>query len=112
MKQQGIWPIMPSSPCAGNAYGAMPRTLQPEPVAGMAELVDALDSKSSSGNRVGVRFPLPAPNSRMKGPTRGPFSFGFPSTHGYCVVGSYNGIELLRLLENRRAEDQGGKEKA
>src|SRR5206468_9796644 len=29
--------------------------------AGMAELVDALDSKSSSGNRVGVRFPLPAP---------------------------------------------------
>src|SRR6202171_2800955 len=30
-------------------------------LAGMAELVDALDSKSSSGNRVGVRFPLPAP---------------------------------------------------
>ena len=27
----------------------------------MAELVDALDSKSSSGNRVGVRFPLPLP---------------------------------------------------
>ena len=31
--------------------------------AGMAELVDALDSKSSSGNRVGVRFPLPVPRS-------------------------------------------------
>ena len=31
--------------------------------AGMAELVDAPDSKSGSGNRVGVRFPLPAPNS-------------------------------------------------
>src|SRR6266705_885649 len=31
------------------------------PPAGMAELVDALDSKSSSGNRVRVRFPLPAP---------------------------------------------------
>jgi hypothetical protein len=26
--------------------------------------------------------------------------------------GSYDGIQLLRLLENRRAEDQGGKEKA
>jgi hypothetical protein len=26
--------------------------------------------------------------------------------------GSYDGIELLRLLESRRAEDQGGKEKA
>lgn len=30
--------------------------------AGMAELVDALDSKSSEGNFMGVRFPLPAPN--------------------------------------------------
>ena len=46
----------------------MPRTLQLEPAAGMAELVDALDSKSSSGNRVGVRFPLPAPNSPMTAP--------------------------------------------
>src|SRR6266700_586083 len=34
------------------------------PPAGMAELVDALDSKSSSGNRVRVRFPLPAPSAR------------------------------------------------
>ena len=32
------------------------------PLAGMAELVDAPDSKSGSGNRVGVRFPLPAPS--------------------------------------------------
>src|SRR5580698_6427930 len=32
--------------------------------AGVAELVDALDSKSSSGNRVWVRFPPPAPNAR------------------------------------------------
>jgi hypothetical protein len=29
--------------------------------AGMAELVDAPDSKSGDGNIVGVRFPLPAP---------------------------------------------------
>ncbi len=29
--------------------------------AGMAELVDAPDSKSGSGDRVWVRFPLPAP---------------------------------------------------
>ena len=28
----------------------------------MAELVDALDSKSSIGDNVGVRFPLPAPH--------------------------------------------------
>ena len=31
-------------------------------LAGMAELVDALDSKSSICEDVGVRFPLPAPN--------------------------------------------------
>ena len=30
-------------------------------IAGMAELVDAPDSKSGSGNRVRVRFSLPAP---------------------------------------------------
>src|ERR1700680_3759131 len=41
------------------------------PMAGMAELVDALDSKSSSGNRVGVRFPLPVPNSRTTAPMWG-----------------------------------------
>src|SRR5258706_7489151 len=38
------------------------------PPAGMAELVDALDSKSSSGNRVRVRFPLPAPQLSRGGP--------------------------------------------
>src|SRR5512139_614878 len=32
--------------------------------AGMAELVDALDSKSSIGDNVGVRFPLPAPSTQ------------------------------------------------
>src|SRR6516225_11039600 len=31
--------------------------------AGVAELVDATDSKSVSGNRVWVRFPPPAPDS-------------------------------------------------
>jgi hypothetical protein len=33
--------------------------------AGVAELVDAPDSKSGSGNRVGVRFPPPAPTSNF-----------------------------------------------
>jgi hypothetical protein len=33
--------------------------------AGMAELVDALDSKSSEGNFMGVRFPLPAPDFQI-----------------------------------------------
>src|SRR5450631_2255801 len=72
LKQRSFWPIMPTSPCVGNASGVTPHALLPEPAAGMAELVDALDSKSSSGNRVGVRFPLPAPNYRMK--TQEPFA--------------------------------------
>ncbi len=33
------------------------------PSAGVAELVDALDSKSSIGNNVRVRVPLPAPET-------------------------------------------------
>jgi hypothetical protein len=40
--------------------------------AGVAELVDALDSKSSSGDRVPVRFRPPAPPSRLSLPRLGP----------------------------------------
>src|SRR6266480_1677453 len=45
----------------GNAHAHAPPLKFCGTLAGMAELVDALDSKSSSGNRVGVRFPLPVP---------------------------------------------------
>ena|GEM_PF-4908797 len=38
--------------------------------AGVAELVDALDSKSSFGNKVRVRFPPPAP-SKLIAPLQG-----------------------------------------
>src|SRR5579883_1457418 len=44
--------------------------------AGVAELVDATDSKSVSGNRVWVRFPPPAPKINPSGP-RGRFRFIF-----------------------------------
>ena len=35
---------------------------RPASIAGMAELVDAADSKSADSNIVGIRLPLPAPN--------------------------------------------------
>lgn len=40
-----------------------PRTTKGLEDAGVAELVDATDSKSVSGNRVWVRFPPPAPTN-------------------------------------------------
>src|SRR5438132_10916601 len=43
----------------------------------MAELVDAPDSKSGSGNRVWVRFPLPAPNEYPEARRR-PYPSGLP----------------------------------
>ena len=59
----------------GNAHAHAPPLSFCGTLAGMAELVDALDSKSSSGNRVGVRFPLPVPNQGMTAPTWGRFHF-------------------------------------
>ena len=44
----------------GPSSGKLPQPLR----AGMAELVDAPDSKSGSGNRVRVQVSLPAPDSR------------------------------------------------
>ena len=47
------------------------------PQAGVAELVDALDSKSSSGDRVSVRFRPPAPSLNQMGILRTPSSADF-----------------------------------
>ena len=78
------------------------------PMAGMAELVDALDSKSSSGNRVGVRFPLPVPNSRTNGPDLGPLSFNLHSAREYCdVYPPWNMYFVTAILGEIAALDTG-----
>ena len=75
----------------GNPRAHAPPLTLCGPSAGMAELVDALDSKSSSGNRVGVRFPLPAPSSGMTAPIRGRFHSIFIVHAGItCFAGLMN----------------------
>ena len=49
--------------CAPSGRGL--REFTPAALAGMAELVDAPDSKSGFRKEVGVRFPLPAPTLTM-----------------------------------------------
>ncbi len=58
--QRGELPLLPF----GNPIGFVPASIggvYSELNAGVVKLVDALDSKSSRGNPVGVRLPPPAP---------------------------------------------------
>src|SRR5579885_3443471 len=69
---RGPWAILLTSRpgwtcCSGFGKHALGDLPQSRPKAGVAELVDALDSKSSSGDRVPVRLRPPAPNNCLAG---------------------------------------------
>ena len=50
---------------AFTSAGQRAAAARPAPIAGMAELVDAADSKSAGSDTVGIRLPLPAPIKTM-----------------------------------------------
>ena len=69
MSRGRVYPSPPDGARRGACCGKTGRTsLYFAPRARMAELVDAPDSKSGSGNRVWVRFPLRAPARHRKKP--------------------------------------------